>query len=366
MAKGGAAEYAAINARVRVLYANLLTQSALNGLAEAADLNGLLAQLKRTSFGPYFEKVKDTELTPKRAAFQLRGRLADDYASIIRMAPDYTRPLLAQLYRHFEVDNLKALLRGILTGSKWDHVRYVLFPLGSFSVLPAQAMMEAGSVNAAVELLHGTAYAETLNHSMKRFNTEQNLFPLEAALDLHYWRILWKEVGKLPREDQVQAMRIIGGLVDFNNLMWSIRYRTYYRLSEEELINYTLPFGYRVHDEHIRAIAAGGDFSRVLARIFPRLGSFDTAASNDARVENVARAQSEAGKGLPQLETRLQQNVMAQCRSAFIGNPFHIGVLLGYLILDEFEVRNLTTLIEAKANQIAKGTFRPYLLVDAI
>jgi hypothetical protein len=38
-------------------------------------------------------------------------------------------------------------------------------------------------------------------------------------------------------------MKIIGSLLDMNNLMWAIRYKVYHKLSEEELINYTLPFG---------------------------------------------------------------------------------------------------------------------------
>ena len=65
------------------------------------------------------------------------------------MAPVQTRPLVKQLYRYYEIGNLKAILRGIVTVSTWntetsiwDRVRDVLFPLGSASVLPAQAMVE--------------------------------------------------------------------------------------------------------------------------------------------------------------------------------------------------------------------------------
>ena len=42
-------------------------------------------------------------------------------------------------------------------------------------------------------------------------------------------------------------------------MVWAIRYRVYHHLSEEEIINYPLPFGYQVRDEDIRAIAAGLD-----------------------------------------------------------------------------------------------------------
>ena len=53
--------------------------------------------------------------------------------------------------------------------------------------------------------------------------------------------------------------------------MWAIRYRVYHQLSEEELINYTLPFGYHVRDADIRAIAAGDDIAQVVKRIYPDL-----------------------------------------------------------------------------------------------
>src|SRR3970282_1791950 len=108
-----------------------------------------------------------------------------------------------------------------------------------------------------------------MSFAMKRFSTEQNLFPLEVALDLNYWRRLWAEAKRLSGKDREMGLKIIGSLLDLNNLMWVIRYKIYHNLSEEELINYTLPFGYRVRDEDVRAIAAGADLSSVVGRVFP-------------------------------------------------------------------------------------------------
>ena len=134
-------------------------------------------------------------------------------------------------------------------------------PWGHSRSCRARAMVEAGSVPAAIDLLNGTRYEETLSFAMKRYGAEQNLFPLEVALDLAYWRQLWQEAKRLSGVDKDYATRIVGSLLDMNNLMWAIRYRVYHKLSEEELINYTLPFGYHVHDDDIRAIAAGADIS---------------------------------------------------------------------------------------------------------
>ncbi len=330
MAKG-VAGYALLNARVRVMYSTLL------------------GVLKTTAYGPYLEKVRDRDLNARRVAFQIRGRLAEAFTSITHTAPEHTRDLLEQRYRYFEVENLKAVLRGIVAGADWDRVRYVLFPFGSATVLPAEEMLESGSVPAAIELLRGTTYYETLSQAMKRYSVEQNIFPLEVALDLSYWRDLWSRTKKLPGEDRNRAMRIIGTLVDMNNIMWAIRYRIYHELSEEELINYTLPFGYHMRDTDIRAIAAGADIAAIVKRVYPDLVDVDVLLD-------------EPRKGLPALELQLQRRLAETCHAAFLGDPFHIGLPLGYLALSELEIQDLVVLIEAKATQAPVEMYRPYLL----
>jgi len=219
---GGVTEYAAVNSRVRAMYSGLLSSQEWVRLCEAPDLAGLMAVLKDTVYGPYLGDLEDRTLTPKRAVYEIKRHLADVYVTIIRSPPVRMRNVLTQLYRHFEVGNLKAVLRGIVVGASWDEVRYVLFPFGPITVIPAQAMCEAESVGSAIELLRGTPYYDTLAHALSRYTTEQSLFPLEVALDLYFWRALWNEVAQLKGEDRTQALRIVGSLLDMTNLMWSI------------------------------------------------------------------------------------------------------------------------------------------------
>jgi V/A-type H+-transporting ATPase subunit C len=331
------------------MYSSLLSPQDFARLSDAPDFPTLITQLKQTAYGPYLENLKDKDLTPQKVDLAIKGRLADSYYSVIHMAPEHARSLLKQLYRYFEVQNLKAVLRAIITDPSWERVQDVLFPMGSMTVLPAQAMVESGSVSAAVELLQGTPYYDTLSFAMKRYSAEQNLFPLEVALDLYYWRQLWREAKTLQGQDREQASRIIGSLMDVNNLMWVIRYKIYHQLSEEEVINYTLPFGYRVRDEDVRAIAAGADLSSVVGRVFPGIPDLN-ALLEDPRA------------GLPKLEIELKRRLMKQCLAAFTGNPFHIGVPLAFLILSELEIEDLTVLIEAKSSQMPEEEFLPYML----
>jgi len=352
----GVSGYAAISTRVRAMYSDLLTPQDVARLSESPDFSSLVSALKGTPYGKYISGLKDNELTPRRVILQIKNRLANSFSSVVQQAPEQTRPLLRQLYRYFELGNLKAVLRSIQTVSSWnadlpawDRVREVLFPFGSFSSIPAQAMVESGNVSSAVDLLRGTPYESTISFAMRRFSAEQNLFPLEVALDLDYWRRLWAEARRLSGKDREMGVKIIGSMLDMNNLMWVIRYKIYHKLSEEELINYTLPFGFRVRDEDVRAIAAGSDISSVISRIYPDIA-------------DVASLLEHPLSGLPKLEHRLKQQVMKQCVAAFIGDPFHIGIPLAYLLLSDFEVQDLIVLIEAKSSNMADDEYRPLLL----
>jgi len=349
MASSGVSGYAALSARVRAMYASLLSAQDFARLSEVPDLPALVTQLKQTAYAPYVEALKEKDLTPQKVDLAIKGRLADSYYSVIQMAPVHARSLLKQLYQYFEVQNLKAILRAISTDPTWERVQDVLFPMGNMTVLPAQAMLDSGSVGAAIELLQGTQYYETLSFAMKRYSAEQNLFALEVALDLYYWRQLWAEAKKLQGQDREQALRIIGSLMDVNNLMWVIRYKVYHQLSEEEIINYTLPFGYRVRDEDVRAIAAGADLPMVVGRVFPGIPDLNALLEEPRR-------------GLPQLEVILKRRLMEQCLAAFIGNPFHIGVPLAFLVLSNLEVQDLTVLIEAKSSGMPADEYLPFIL----
>ena len=353
---GGVAGYAAISARVRAMYAELLTPQDIVRLIESPDFLSLFNALKTTAYGPYLEGLKDKDINPRRVIIQVKRKLADAFYSVIQMAPVETRPLIKQLYRYYEIGNLKAILRAIVTvstwnteGGLWERVRDVLFPLGPESVLPAQAMVESGNIATAVDLLQGTPYAETLSFAMKRYSSEQNLFPIEVALDLSYWRRLWSEAQKLTGQDRQHSVRIIGSLLDMNNLLWAIRYKVYHKLSEEEIINYTLPFGYRVKDSDIRAIAAGADPASVINRIFPGIPDVSALLENPQA-------------GLPRLEVLLKQRIMRECLAAFVGSPFHIGLPLAFLILHDFEIQDLIVLIEAKSSGLPEEEYRPFLL----
>ena len=344
--------YSLVNATVRALYSTMLTPETWDALVLVGDFEAVLNVLSKTVYGPYFEVECDT-MSPRRAVYQIKWHLADVYEKLIRLTPEPGRQLLLQLWRLYEVDNLKATLRGVAAGASWDQVRHLLCPMAKYTILTTddiEKMVRSGDVARAIQVIRHTSYYDTLVHALARYQAEGNLFPLEVALDLDYRRELWQSINQLKGADHEQALRTVGTVLDTDNLMWAIRYRVYHHLSEQEIINYTLPLGYQVHDEHIRAIAAGADIAPLVKRIYP----------------DVDVGQVSASSGLSGLEVALQRHVVTMCRAAFRGYPFHIGVPAAYLLLNESEIRDLTVLIEAKASHLPLEAFATMLQMQSL
>lgn len=353
MVTHGVTTYSLPHATVRALYPTMLTPGTWQALIQAQDFEAVLNTLSKTVYDHYLQ-IERRLLTPRRTVYQIRRHLADVYEKIIRLTPAPGSQLLLWMWRLYEVDNLKAVLRGIEAGASWNQVLFLLNPLAKQATLTMAdmgKMVQSGDVARAVELTRHTPYYNTLTYALERYRAEKKLFTLEVALDLEHGRRLWQSFDELTGVDHEQALRIVGSTLDARNLLWAIRCRVYHRLSEQEIINYTLPFGYQVRDEDIRAIAAGADITQVVKRVYPKLGG----------VEQV----SESGTGLEALELALKHHIVDLCRAAFIGYPFHIGIPVAYLLLNEYEIADLTTLIEAKASHLPLESFAPLLVIHS-
>lgn len=349
MTAAGVSAYAYIFARVRSMIGELLPEESYVRLNACPNLNVLLFVLGNTSYGKILKKSQDTSFTSRRASYEIRKKLSSSFQTIIKHSPDYAQPLLIQLFKLYEVDNLKAVLRGIAIHEAWDKIRFTLFPMEDYPTLPFEEMAKSGSIEESIPLLYGTDYYRVIQHALDRYLTEENLFPLEVALDLNYWQDVWRLVNSLPQTELTTAKKLIGLLIDKNNLTWAARYRLYHKLSESEIINYTLPFGYKVDDTIIRAIASGKDINQVVSEVFPSI--------MDGSIQD-----SHAAKQLPWIEIQMTRMIQQSCHTTFSRASFNIGLLLAYLFSLEIEIQDLTLLIEAKALDIPAAVYGPYMI----
>lgn len=349
MSNTGVSAYAYVFTRVRGMIGKLLELDTYNRMAGCPDLFSLFGVLKDTEYGEFLLNPKENVITARRASYEIRKKLTQAFRTILKFSPENVQALLTLTFQLYEVDNLKAVLRGIEIGKSWETIRTMLFPMEDFQTLPFEELVRLGSVESAISHIPHSPYCQVLTLALNRYREEKSLFPLEVALDLDYWRKVWEQVNALPKSDREIARKLFGMLIDKNNLTWAARYRIYHHFSESEIINYTLPFGYKIDDTVIRGIASGRELPEMIEKAYPSMAVF-------------LMHEGKAIDKLPMIEVALMRMFLQTCRSTFAQASFNIGLILAYLFTLEIEIQDITLLIEAKALGIRQERFTPYLI----
>jgi len=335
-----AVRYGAASARVKGLASQLIPNDTWQALISAEDLAVALGIVRSTV---YADVVAEMEAGDAVSLEEMERRLGARAAQNVRRTMTFVsgaqRQLLQVWWRHFELENLKALFRGFDQGMSPDDIRRFLIPMDETSRLPWEVLLHLQSVAGLVDRLSGTHYGQPLRNALPAYRRERSLFVIEIALDIRYYRDLAAAINDLGGKDYEEARRILGTRLDMLNILWAYRHRVYYGLSAEEIVNYTLWRTFRTDTNLIRDIALGAPPEEVLERVWGR-GAIDLSL--------LARATDEASL-VTSLEITLERFWWRLARSSIGGYPFRLGTLLGYLVLQEVETTDLVTLLESKA-----------------
>ena len=163
MAQQGINAYAHVHATVRALRPDLLSPEDWAMLIQAESYDAVLDGLEKTVYGPYLEIPGGrARLTPRRLIYQIRWHLSDMYVKLIALVPEPGRQLLVELWHHYEVDNIKAVLRGVETGARWEQILFLLEPMGKYTALTLadlEAMGRSSDIAQAIEHTRGSPYS---------------------------------------------------------------------------------------------------------------------------------------------------------------------------------------------------------------
>ena len=158
-------------------------------------------------------------------------------------------------------------------------------------------------------------------------------------MDIRYYRDIAAAIKKLGASEQSEARRLLGTHLDMLNILWAFRYRVYYGLSAEEIVNYTMWHTFHTDVGLIQTIAMGATPAEVIESIWG-FGMVDlNSLDGDTRETD----------NIPKLEMLLMRYWRRLALSASHGFPFRLGVILAYLIIQELETQDLVRLLEAKA-----------------
>lgn len=321
---GGPVDYAYPNARVMALKSFMLKDEDIKALASAKNLEEYVSLLEHTVYKKDISRI--TELDAGHIEELLVSNLVNMSRLSMNIAPKKTHEFFNSFLRIYETELLKFILNGFDGASDVKAgIDYSVYDpvLGSEMKEFVKEAAEAKNKDEAVNALKGTRYA-----FLPEMSAEETRIPgyHSYLLDRHYFVQLWDSISTLPENDASYARRLIGTEIDLTNMMMLLRSAACGCKAEKFLI----PVNYSRANPPGRL--AGKDLQEIISSL---------SGSSYGAVASEGFKSYEKDKSLLRLELDVKKAILEEYRRAFRGTPFHIGVLLGFLKLKEYEAKNL-------------------------
>lgn len=244
--------YSGLTTKIRAMQSRLLTPDNFREIVELPNIPAAVAYLRqKPSYAEMFSSVEDSQLHRVKIEQMLRQSVYHDFTKLYNFASLRQRQFLDLYFMRYEIYFLKVCLTNI-----FDH-RNVPLDLSAFedfftshSDLDFQLLTASSTPEEFVSRLKGSQYYEPL---MTLQNMDQpTLFDYEMALDLYYFRKLWKDKDKVAEPVPSGGLtKILGSKFDMLNIQWIYRCKRYYHMDHADIYALLIPVNYRISKQEI-------------------------------------------------------------------------------------------------------------------
>jgi V/A-type H+-transporting ATPase subunit C len=348
-------KYAYVSAKVRGMKLLLLNKERFYSLLGSRDLEGLLRLLEDTPYELEAYRIMEKP-TPANIETTLMENFVKTVETIIDESPSILKDFLRRNLRKLEASNLKLVLRAKHSGLKFTDIQDQLFPLKTFEVETCKALLEgAKTVKDIVYSLEGSPYIDSLKSALPEYESKNSLLPLETALDKYIYLTLIDGLREFGSLDRKVAQELIGVEVDTLNVKVAIRCKKL-NVEQEVFQNYIIPSGYVFDEERLlKAYTVSG-----VEELFQALAVHHYTPYIMRGFEDYKNTKSLMGLEV-ELDRLLMKINKEICRK--YPSPFHVGVVLSYVNLKWFEIRNLRTIMLGKVSGIPSEAIAKLLIL---
>ncbi|HHS14296.1 MAG TPA: hypothetical protein ENN03_11100 [bacterium] len=324
--------YGFLNAKVRTRRSRLLDLETCRAMAQASSLQEACTLLSRNVHFRDAEKFRhreEWEIDHEITRAEIR-----DLRSLKKGIKGAFADYLTRLLERIDIQRLKQLIRA-RHNSSTPFMRD-----GAVYDFPADAMLEAGSLDSFAAGLESTPFHETFRRF--RTGTEIRHFDLEVALDRLGFQRLWESTRSFSESDREIARRFLGVEADLWNLQAVTRYREYTGIPVEEFPRIVLPYGHWVPAEEWVRIAEGRPLPEKIRKQLS-ITALPVKPGDDVKSRQM-------------LEQILWEVLRDEAEQVFSGFPFSVGVLAGYTVLLRLQSFRVRLILQGKRMNLPAET----------
>jgi V/A-type H+-transporting ATPase subunit C len=327
----------AVGVKAHVLYSRLLLDDDYWDLLSSDTVPEIKEKLMSTAYGEFFETIPaETHRHDLESA--IHDTLISQGESFLFHMSSPRDKFFKTLIYQYEADGLKSVFRHMASGRGDREKLRKRLNVSKHSMVSYDNILSARDFSEVSDVLRNTPYYRSMADPLKRLHSgeERSLFPLEMALDMFVESSRNKALKKLEPDERNRLLPIFGTRADLYNLYILYRAFVYYNLTPEETLNRLLPARYRVTMPILRELARAETGSRLTEMLKGRFPAYAELISSALDDENPELA----------LESKIKRYVYAQAKHVFDNGPPGFHTAVGYYILKQFEITDLTRIIE--------------------
>ena len=287
---------------------------------------------------PILEETLDTRLKSRLVEQALLHRMMSELAVLLRPLGGRARDLLLYWPRKFELFNLKTLIRGKLNDLGLEEIRDNLHDLPDNIRLPHEALLQAENVLEMLRKLEQGPYALIARQARHVYEAQNEGFSLDAAIDRLYYTGMLQQINMIDNSDKRGLQKLIGLMIDRQNILWLMRYRLVYRFSPSEAYYLLIPTGGRIQRTSLMELANLDGFEAIIEHLpNPFLGFLKSAGN------------------ITQVRQRLDRYVSLELQKLMHYSPDAVVSALCYLIARDMDLMRVYALIQGKLLGMERG-----------
>jgi V/A-type H+/Na+-transporting ATPase subunit C len=333
-------DYGYVNARVRGMRSYLLGKDFFEKLVESEDFEALHNLLEQTVYRREINEAVLLDPEKPDYDYALNMNLVASLNRIYDSTGGQARQLTAQLLSRYDLENIKAILRGRQGGATAGEIMNIMIPVGNLDMEDLEEITEekeVGGVVSAMEIKR-MPFAKPLKEALPSYREEDlDLSVLELALDKFHFADNFEKLKGKKDENSKMVRQVFIAEVDMRNISTLVRIRGI-KLKDSEAMNFMIPGGSLTHEQFV-GLHRLGDIGRMVSD-YPDPGYrrvLERALAEYQELDVVAFDR--------ELEREMVREAVGMSNVDVLG----IGVIIGYIWAKKNEMVNLRIVFKGKA-----------------
>jgi V/A-type H+-transporting ATPase subunit C len=323
-------DFAYINARVKVMKSRLLPLSRLEELLQAADLDAFIQGLSETPYNMELQEALSRFAGVRAVDEALSQNFYRATRRILSFADGSPRRQIEVVLLRYDLQNLRAIVRGRHTGKSEEEILATLYPGGVLSEVKLRELLQQPDLRAIADTLVTWMHplGRALREGVDAAQRSGSLLDLEMALDRAYAQYGLR-VADGEGDGEATFRRLLGAEITATNVKTALKLRRMKELSREERQRFFI-LGGALSLERFLTLA---DPQSSLAEI----GSLRLFGSGLTGTDNLLEMERAIDRASHRMAAQLS-----------LGDPLALDVVIGYLTRKATEVSNLRVIAHAK------------------